>query len=150
MAAVNLTQNQESPAIVLTDPDTDFDTLPDWWEMATFDGLAGGPDTDTDGDGFDDGYECRHGTDPELAALPLFPRWNLVSIQHLPADNAVATLLGDAITGPVWGWANGDYLAVDELLPVRGHWAYRGSETMVELPPTGGTATSCNWCTAGT
>lgn len=50
--------------LVLTDPDTDHDTLPDWWEMYWFHDLAQTAWDDPDRDGSPNGAEYRNNTDP--------------------------------------------------------------------------------------
>ncbi|MBM3881796.1 MAG: hypothetical protein FJ387_19075 [Verrucomicrobia bacterium] len=57
--------------IDLGDDDTDFDTLPDWWEQSYFGTLeVAGRETDSDGDGASDRLEFLAGTHPrDPAAL---------------------------------------------------------------------------------
>ncbi|MBU0715478.1 MAG: hypothetical protein KJ964_08995, partial [Verrucomicrobia bacterium] len=50
--------------ITLSDPDTDEDGLPDWWEMKWFASLVYGVGDDLDHDGLTNLQECQHGTDP--------------------------------------------------------------------------------------
>ncbi|MDD5482834.1 MAG: hypothetical protein PHP98_04195 [Kiritimatiellae bacterium] len=51
--------------IVLADPDTDSDGLPDWWEMKWFASLEYDADDDPDGDGLSNLGECLAGTYPQ-------------------------------------------------------------------------------------
>ena len=53
--------------ITLSDPDTDDDGLPDWWEMLHFGVLSNTPMTDTDGDGLSNQAEFQLGTNPAEA-----------------------------------------------------------------------------------
>jgi len=50
--------------VALSDPDTDSDGLPDWWEMKWFYSLNYGANDDPDGDGITNIQEYLYGTDP--------------------------------------------------------------------------------------
>ncbi|MFO7870281.1 MAG: hypothetical protein R6V03_02480, partial [Kiritimatiellia bacterium] len=53
--------------IELLDPDTDSDSLPDWWELTYLGGLSGTPDEDPDEDGVSSLTEYRERTDPTVS-----------------------------------------------------------------------------------
>lgn len=56
-------------AVVSVD-DSDFDEMPDWWELAYFDTLAEVPTGDPDGDGYTNLQEYADGNDPTVADPP--------------------------------------------------------------------------------
>ena len=62
-----LTNDITGVNIMLSDPDTDNDGLPDWWEMLHFGTLSFGPGDDTDGDGLTNQAEFQLGTNPAEA-----------------------------------------------------------------------------------
>ena len=55
----------ELVSLDLSNDDTDYDTMPDWWEQSQFSNLTeAGRETDSDGDGVLDRYEYPSGTNP--------------------------------------------------------------------------------------
>lgn len=64
---VNSATNISSIDIVLFDPDTDSDGLPDWWELEKFGNLDQDPGGDADNDGLTNLQECQLGTNPTSA-----------------------------------------------------------------------------------
>lgn len=62
-------QGVDFTAVISVD-DSDFDDLPDWWEMAYFDTLDHGPGDDNDADGYSNLQEYADGTDPTVADPP--------------------------------------------------------------------------------
>lgn len=53
--------------LTLADPDTDADSLPDWWELAQFGNLSSGSTNDPDSDGLSNADEMAYSTDPNDA-----------------------------------------------------------------------------------
>ena len=61
---VYLAGNVTDADIALSDPDTETDGLPDWWEMKWFGSLDYGAGDDPDNDGVANLQEYQYGTDP--------------------------------------------------------------------------------------
>lgn len=55
---------------VISVDDSDFDGMPDWWEMAYFDTLGEEPADDYEGDGYSNLREFADGTDPTVVDPP--------------------------------------------------------------------------------
>ncbi len=55
---------------VISVDDSDFDGMPDWWEMAYFDTLGEEPADDYEGDGYSNLREYADGTDPTVVDPP--------------------------------------------------------------------------------
>lgn len=55
---------------VISVDDSDFDDLPDWWELAYFDTLGHGPSDDPDDDGYTNLQEYAVGTNPSVWDAP--------------------------------------------------------------------------------
>jgi len=64
---VYLNANVTNANVTLSDPDTDTDGLPDWWEMKWFSSLANGASDDPDNDGLTNLQEYQYGTNPDNA-----------------------------------------------------------------------------------
>ncbi|MCE9616549.1 MAG: hypothetical protein K8T26_19920 [Lentisphaerae bacterium] len=64
---IYLTNSSTGVDIVLSDPDTDSDGMPDWWEVAYFGGTNRTDASDADTDGLNNRDEFLHGTDPTRA-----------------------------------------------------------------------------------
>jgi len=64
---VNSINNLAGIDIVLSDPDTDSDGMPDWWERTYLGGLSANPGDDPDGDGVNNLAEYQARTDPKNA-----------------------------------------------------------------------------------
>lgn len=62
---------------VISVDDSDFDGMPDWWEMAYFDTLGEAPSDDYEGDGYSNLREYADGTDPTVVDPPQ-TGWELI------------------------------------------------------------------------
>jgi hypothetical protein len=133
---VGAAQGRTEIRLTLIDPDTDADGLPDWWEMAEFEGLAevDDPAGDADADGYDNEYEYLHRTDPRRCGLLLVPGWNLISIRDPAPASSPAALLGDTVVAPAWVWVQDHYERTQVLDPVLGCWVCRTGTGAVEIP----------------
>lgn len=81
---IYLTANVVNANIPLTDPDTDNDTLPDWWEIMWFGTtLAQGPTDDPDRDLISNQQEQHFGMDPTLTTIT-FGNAALVDVTAAP------------------------------------------------------------------
>lgn len=92
--------------LTVSQPDTDTDTLPDWWEMKHFGNITPSGGTDSDQDGALNSAEYTEGTDPNsLSFLVSFPD------DHVTADSVIGTievLKGDATGGEMAVLVNND------------------------------------------
>lgn len=121
-------------------PDTDYDGLPDSWELAHFGGIATADrDSDTDGDGVSDASEYAAGTDPQNIDSPSAPVGSTLSTDShfLYAANAGwidarpshrhglrigEYFLSGWMSSPNLGW-----ISVGDGTPTNGH-AYANSD----------------------
>jgi hypothetical protein len=115
--------------IVLSDPDTDHDRLPDWWEMLHFNGLGQLADDDPDKDGRtnEDEYDlaCDPLNDENVCELQLYTGWNLVSLSVVPdAAEPDAVFPRALVFHPVWEWLD-QYIPAAEIVPKAGYWLCR-------------------------
>jgi len=92
--SVFLTNDLENIVMVLTDPDTDGDGLPDWWEVEHFEDLDEAPDGDFDGDGVSNEEEYQSGEDPTVPNFLLPPDPATVAP---PPERGVVTILSKSI-----------------------------------------------------
>ncbi|OGV62965.1 MAG: hypothetical protein A3K18_05120 [Lentisphaerae bacterium RIFOXYA12_64_32] len=89
------------------------------------------------------GYWVRSGVEtaikviPEAAppsdSIPLAKGWNLVAIPFKPADNSVANVFGDKVTGSVWEFQDQCFRKVTQVVPLRGYWVYAPDATTVQF-----------------
>ncbi|NOY79436.1 MAG: hypothetical protein GXP31_00375 [Kiritimatiellaeota bacterium] len=133
-SAVVLDSDVTGVDIALTDPDSDDDQLPDWWEQACFGNLDAGPLDDPDDDGSSNLDEYAQGSNPLLRELTLTSGWNLISLPFRCSGPAATQLLGAHVVGRMWCWRNGSYQPSDEIKPLEGYWVYRTDPAPVHIP----------------
>ncbi len=137
-AGSNITYSYDVEYVTVTYVDDDGDSIADSWEQQHFGGTSGGPNEDTDGDGFSSLQEFENDTDPNVYQVLLASGWNLVSIARVPDDNSVGAVFASAnIASTVWTWDDGALTVASELEPTRGYWVYNlGSSVAVPLAVT--------------
>jgi len=103
---VYLSGNVGSVNVTLSDPDTDSDSLPDWWEMKWFNTLAYGPSADPDDDGLTNLQEYQRDTNPNnQSSCPSF-RGEAEPNTARPADTS---LYFPNPGHPAKTWSDADY-----------------------------------------
>ena len=148
-------------------PDSDGDGIPDWWEDANGldkqtndanldidgDGVANldefgvgtnpialEPDEDLDHDGLTNEEEDALGSSPIKPTLVLHEGWNLIATPRLPEEGQTyADQLGMVFEGPIWTFANGEYVEVpveSTLEPGKGYQIFCPESAHVDLAST--------------
>ncbi len=133
-------------SVVLEDPDTDGDGIPDWWELEHFGSITGAdPNGNPDGDLYDNFEEYIRGTDPHvwnpplanqsaMAVAGIFNGWNTtpnMELVHHHTWRHVATLTNAvhvAFKFATLNWAQDWGHARTDSLPFHGTAVFRGPD----------------------